>query len=377
MAAIPTRNFATLVGNFAAGVQGRAAALVDFSVGAVLRAVAEASADLTLWLQSVIVYVLTLTRATTSESVDLDSWYADWGFTRLPAKAATGVVIFSRFSADDLAVVPVGAEVATADGTRIYTVYADPSFTTYSADLGGYVLAAGTLNADIPVQATMPAGEMKASGWNVVSGQINTARSTVEGLDTVVNPSPLTNGLDAEKDTDYRARFALYIAGLSKGTEAAIRSAVAGVQQGLQAALVEKPGYVTVIVDDGSGAPSEALVASVRDAIGTVRAGGVQVSTIAVTRFVATVQMSVAIDPAYDNTAAIAIAGRVSTALGAYIDGLGIGKPLRFTILEHVAYGIPGVVNVTDIRLNGSTSDLIATPYQTIKAGRLLIGPIR
>lgn len=375
MALIPVRNFATLVANFAAGAQGRAAALVDFSVGAVLRAVAEATADLALWLQSLIVYVLTLTRAATSEGADLDSWYADWGFTRLPAKAATGIVTFSRFSADSQAVVPVGAQVSTADGSLIYTAYADPAFASYSAALGGYVLAPGTLATDVPVQAALPTGAANASAWNVVSGQINTIRSTALGIDTVVNPSPFTTGVDAEQDEDFRARFPLYIEGLRQGTTAAIRSAAAGVQQGLQVGVTEIPGYVTVTVDDGSGAPSSALVAAVRDAVGTVRAGGVQVAVLPVTRLGATVAMSVAVDPAYLD--ANAVAGRVSTALGAYIDAIGIGKPLRYTILEHIAYGIPGVVNVTDVRLNGSTADLIPLPSQVVKAGRLLIGPTR
>jgi hypothetical protein len=48
---LPLQNFSTLVSNAAAAVQGAAAQLLDLSVGSALRAVLEASASVSLWLQ--------------------------------------------------------------------------------------------------------------------------------------------------------------------------------------------------------------------------------------------------------------------------------------------------------------------------------------
>ncbi|HHW4679686.1 MAG TPA: baseplate J/gp47 family protein [Xylella sp.] len=50
---------------------------------------------------------------------------ADYGLTRLPASAASGVVTFSHFTPTHQAVLPVGALVQTADGTQQYAVTVD------------------------------------------------------------------------------------------------------------------------------------------------------------------------------------------------------------------------------------------------------------
>jgi hypothetical protein len=73
MASLQTYTFTELVSNIATAVQGSASALLDFTVGSVLRAIAEATAAVVLWLQAIILQVLTLTRASTSVGSDLDS----------------------------------------------------------------------------------------------------------------------------------------------------------------------------------------------------------------------------------------------------------------------------------------------------------------
>ena len=87
---LPLQNFATLVQNMAAGVQGTSQTLVDLTVGSVLRAVLEASASIGLWLQWLILQVLSMTRAATSNGADLDSWVGDFALVRLPGVPANG-----------------------------------------------------------------------------------------------------------------------------------------------------------------------------------------------------------------------------------------------------------------------------------------------
>ena len=70
---LPLQTFTTLVQNMAAGVQGSAAQLIDLSVGSVLRALLEACASVALWMQWLILQVLSMTRAATSSGADLDS----------------------------------------------------------------------------------------------------------------------------------------------------------------------------------------------------------------------------------------------------------------------------------------------------------------
>ena len=92
------QNFTTLVQYMAAAVEASAAQLLDLTVGSTLRAVLEANASVALWMQWLILLVLRTTRAATSNGADLDSWMADFSLSRLPAVAATGTVIFSRFT---------------------------------------------------------------------------------------------------------------------------------------------------------------------------------------------------------------------------------------------------------------------------------------
>src|ERR1019366_8376541 len=98
MASLSTRNFTDIVRGTVAAIQAGSTQLLNLTVGSVLRAIVEANAGVILWLQGRVTYVLTLTRFNTSKGVDADSWAADFGFTREPAKPATGQVTFGRFT---------------------------------------------------------------------------------------------------------------------------------------------------------------------------------------------------------------------------------------------------------------------------------------
>ncbi|MEJ0047591.1 MAG: hypothetical protein WDN04_16785 [Rhodospirillales bacterium] len=84
---LPVQTFTGLMQQMAAAVQGGATQLIDLTVGAVLRALLEAAASVALWLQWLIVQVLSATRAATSAGPDLDSWMADFHCSACPAPA--------------------------------------------------------------------------------------------------------------------------------------------------------------------------------------------------------------------------------------------------------------------------------------------------
>src|SRR5579884_463958 len=83
----------------AQAVASAAGIALDASIGSLTLAFGQAVQGAFLWLQSFAIQILALTRASTSFGTDLDSWMADWFFTRLPAVAATGNATFSRFTA--------------------------------------------------------------------------------------------------------------------------------------------------------------------------------------------------------------------------------------------------------------------------------------
>ncbi len=373
MAQLPTKPFTQIVSDYAAACQGACATLIDFSVGSVLRAVAEAAAGVVLWLQAMVLQVLTLTRASTSAGADLDTWLADFGFARLPAASATGLVTFSRFTPAQAALIPAGATVRTSDNAQTFTVTASPSNPAWNALLNGYTLPAGTTSLSVPVAALAP-----GSAGNAQANTITVITTAIPGVDTVTNPSAFTSGIDAEPDADARSRFVLFVASLSKATRAAVGAAVRGVQQGLQYTILENEdatgavsyGNFQVIVTDSTGSPPTSLLAAVQTAVEAVRPVGSRFGVFAPSVLPATVSMTITTAAGYSHAVVV---GAVGTALAQAINSLPLGATLPYTLLSAIAYSVDGVGNVTAVLLNGATADLAATPRQIVKAATVSV----
>ena len=373
MANLSTQAFSDIVSNTVTAIQAGSVKLLNLTVGSVLRAVVEANAGVILWLQGLITYVLTLTRFATSKGADADSWAADFGFTRLAAKSATGQVTFTRFTTTSQSIVPAGTVLQSADGTQTFTVNADPSNPAYNPALNGYVIAPTVATLTVTVTASTP-----GSGGNVLANTITSMGQGIPGVDTVTNASAYTNGLDAEPDTNFYARFVLFIAALSKGTLAAIQSAIAGVQQGLQDTVTENadyngdydPGFFFVVVSDGSGSPPDSLINAVGTAVENTRALGIRYAVFAPVDITANVSMTITSDAGYDHPTVV---GNVGNAITSFINALPLGAGLPFNQLSAVAFGIPGVANVSAILLNGATADIAGDPKNTLRAGTIAI----
>lgn len=381
MADFSTKTFTQLVQDQAAAIQARAAGLVDFSVGSLARAFAEAVASVVLWLQALILALLATTRASTSEGADLDSWMADFGaaelggaevIVRLPAQVATGQVTFSRRTASGQATVPVGSTIETADGGAQFVVVADVSFGTYNQDLAAYVLADTVASVAVPVQA-VTAG---AAG-NVAAGQANTITSAITGIDSVTNAAAFQNGYDAETDDEFRARFRTIIAGLRKATPPALAAAVTSLRRGATCRIVEfqnhdttaHVAYFYAIVDDGTGYPSSDLLTAAGLLLDATRAGGISFSTYAPS--VVTVDVAGVITLAATAIEADALAAAV-TAVTDFINTLPGGVGLaRSRVIQLILDATSEItkVPISTLTLNAATDDIVVTANQTLKAG--------
>lgn len=373
MAALNTQTFTQIDQAMVTAAQAASAAPLSLAIGSVLRAIIQAVAGVALWLQSLIVSVLTLTRAATSAASDLDSWMADFSFTRLAAIAATGQVTFARFTPAAPALIPAGTQVQTADGTQSFAVTADPANPAYSAAQNGFVLASGAGAVTCLVTALAP-----GSGGNVTAGTVTVLTQAIAGIDTVTNGANFTGGVNAESDAAFRARFALYLANLSKATKSAIGAAIQGVQAGLYYSLTEnqtyagtaQQGYFYVVVDDGSGRPPPSLLTAVANAIDAVRPVTSTFGVYAPAVVTANVGMTIVTPAGYAHAAA---ATAVAAALQTVINGLPVGTALPYNQLAAVAFGVPGVANAGAILLNGGTADLAVTAQQVVRAGTVTV----
>lgn len=367
-------DFTTIVQNQVAAIQGRAAGLVDLTIGSLLRAIVEANAGVVQWLQQLVVQLLVTVRASTATGSDLDSWMADYGFTRLAAVAATGDVTFARYTATNQAVIPVGTTVTTSDGTQQYLVVANTANSAYSATLAGYILAAGVSSITVPVQA-VTAG----SAGNATAGTISVISGGIQYVDTVSNAYAFTTGSDAETDAAFRSRFILWVASLSKSTKSAIGYAISSLQSGVNYSLTEntdingnsQPGYFYAVVDDGSGDPTETFLATVASAVEAVRPFSVTYGVFGPVKLAANVSMALTVSSGIDRSVAVQL---VQTALNTYLSELTLGETLPYTQLAAIAYGASDyITNVSSIKLNNDVLDLTPTPRQVIRPGTITV----
>lgn len=368
------KSFSDLVTQQVTAIQAKASQLVDVSIGSILRSIVESNGGVILWLQQLIVNLLVVTRASTCSGADLDTWLADFSFSREAATYAKGNAIFSRFTATNAALIPVGGQIQTQDGTQTYSVIADTGNAAYDVTQSGYVVAAGTASVTVPVQANTAgaAGNASANTVNIIVGSIS-------GIDTVTNTNAFANGADAESDDAVRTRFQLWVASLSKSTLSAIQYAIASVQQGVSYEVVENEnyagntqyGYFYAVVDDGSGNPTSQFLDTVYSAIDAVRGLTITFNVFGPVVITANISMTITTASTVTHSDIVAL---VDTAVTDYLASLTLGQSLPVSKLAALAYGAsPYVTNVTNIQINSSSADLSATAKQVIRAGIVTI----
>lgn len=368
------KGFPQLVQDMGAALQSSASTLVDVSVGSVVRAIFEANASVVLWLQWLVLQVLQTTRASTSQGLDLDSWMLDFGQTRLPSVPSAGTVTFSRFAVTLPAHIPIGTVVKTADGSLNFMVTEDQSLSIWQSSTSGYVFPSGVSSADLPVVCT--AG---GAAGNVLAGTITVIAASVPGVDQVTNTSPLLNGTDAESDVAFRARFQNYLASLSRATLTAVLHAIANVRQGLYVAIAENTaanganqvGSFLVIVDDGTGFPPSDLLSTVASAVDSVRPIGTTFTVMPPQVHTVNVSLTATLTSPLESAACVS---RIVSAINLYLNSLPIGRGASVTRVAQNGYlAGSGVENISEIRLNGGSSDILPPSLAVIKAGQVVV----
>jgi uncharacterized phage protein gp47/JayE len=368
MANLNTLTFAQVVQQIAAAAQAQSP--LPFNLGSPELALAEADAGVVMWLQSMIVEVLTETRASTSQGADLDSWMADFGIvTRKPAIAATGNVTFSRYTATAQAVIPVGTLLQTTDGAQQFTVIMDTTQSAWNSTLNSYVIPSGTASANATVQAVTPGAE-----GNVNANTITTIARALSGVDTVTNSQPFTNGQNAESDAALLQRFQLTLAGLRDGIKASAAAAIEALQLGVQFSIVENQtldgqtqnGFFYVIISPYNTTTLQAVYS----AVDSVRPLSVNFAVYAATQLAANISVTVTAAAGYTHAQ---VAPAVQTAMQDFIAQTALGSGLNYSQLYAIIWGVPGVADATELLLNGGTADIAGNVQTVIVPGAITV----
>ena len=363
---IPVRTFTDLVRDMSAAILASASGLIDMSVGSILRAIIEANAAVVQWAQWLVLLALQTTRAATSSGSDLDTWMADFSLTRLPAEVASGVATFSRYATTMPASVPSGTVVKTIDGSVAFSVVTDQGNPAWNPTTAAYAMAIGITSLDLPIVATVP-----GSSGNLSSGTIGLLASPVPGIDTVTNNAPTSGGTDAETYDAFRSRFSIYFNSRSRATADAIGYAISQVNPDLSYLLQEnvgadgttRVGNISITVNDGTGTLSSNLLNALSTSLNTVRPIGTSFSIVPPEVLSVQIAMIVTYPP---EVASQTVQSAIASAVEDYISQIPIGGSISVTRLGQVSYNAaPEILNISDITLNGQTSDLIA-PATTI-----------
>jgi uncharacterized phage protein gp47/JayE len=366
---VETQTYDELVSNQITAIQAQNGQ-IQFPVGSVELAIVQANAGLGLWMQAIVLQLLAQTRAASCVGTQLDSFFNQFNFYRNLANTSSGQVIFSRNTSTNQALVPVGSLVQTQAPSIQFSVYADDTNSNYNPTLMAYVLAPTISSISIPVVCTKT-----GIIGNVNAGAIIQIASPIVGIDAVNNPSPLTNGYAQESDSSYLSRFVPYINSLSLGTILALETAITnGTPQIFYNILPNKnisdlsdPGFVTIIIDDGSGSPPTSLINLISQKIGATIAAGITYGVYPVSVLTANFTFTLTLDSSYIQSDIITL---IQNNIGIYISSLEIGQTVVITKIYQIIYNSSAaVLDVTGLLINGISSDLVPTISQRAYVG--------
>lgn len=368
---LPTQSFSDIVNAQAAAMQANSNAILNFDPGSVLLALIESNAGNSIWLQALATSLLAVTRLSTSSGTDVDTFIADFGFSRFQGNASSGNVTFSRFTTTAQGIIPIGTTIAVSSNNLVFTVTLDATNPDYNASLNAYVIPISTASITVPCACSVT-----GSVGNVIIGAINTilAPNTTPGIDTVTNGAAFTNGLDPWSDTQTKQEFLLYIQSLSRATLQAIQYAVTTVTVGSEEVvrynIVENVnesgspqlGYFYVVIDNGTGSTvSSALLNAVSANVELYRGLTIQYNVDAATFIATTIDVSVNLvsNPTETNTVIIA---NIVSALQAYAASIPFNQPFLYSKIGEIVYlADPNVLSIPSANaptLNGSNTDI-------------------
>jgi hypothetical protein len=366
---IETKTYDELVANQITAIQAENGE-IQFPAGSVELALVQAVAGLGLWMQAIVLQLLAQTRAGSCVNDQLDTFFNQFGFYRNLANPSSGQVIFSRNTPTNQALVKVGDLVQTQSPSVQFAVYADPSNVNFNESLNSYVLASTISAISIPVRCTQT-----GIVGNVNAGSIIQIASPIVGIDSVNNPSPFINGYVKESDDSYRARFIPYINSLSLGTILALETAVTNGTPIVRYNILPnknilnspEPGFVTIVIDDGSGSPPPSLLSSISEKIESTIAVGINYGVYPVSVLNADFSFTLSIDASYIQSDIIEL---IKDSIGIYIASLEIGQTVVITKIYQIIYNSSyAVLDVTGLSINGFSTDLVPTISQRAYVG--------
>lgn len=139
--------------------------------------------------------------------IALDEFLSLFGFTRIPARRATGTILFKRGTA-------APKNYSIARGTQVYVPAKNGVPAIYFQTTETVILQTGQYSVLAPIEATLG-----GSIGNTAAGNIVSVATVIEGVTAVENTQATTGGVDGESDEDFKTRWRTTVFRNISGTE--------------------------------------------------------------------------------------------------------------------------------------------------------------
>lgn len=364
MAEFNIREFETMVDETLQRIVGADIGITNVYVGSVIRTIIEAimaEVDIQNYSIDQIYKAMNIDTAT---GEDLDAIVAILGVTRRSATYAEGTVVLGR---SDPYESDIAIEYAQMISTRQNTNGDIIEFMITDEDLK---LPAGQLEVTANIRAIEP------GSIYLPTNTITVINTSIIGIEYVTNKVELVGGTNTETDDELRYRAKQALAGLGKGTNAALRSAIIsipGVVDAVPMDLSRGVGTSDIVVVTNDIPPSTALMNEISDVVRITKAAGIDVGIVYPTISTQNIVITVV------NTLGTAISSddidKAGTAVLTYCNNLSIGDILIISQLERA---INNAINNSDIDVTVKTpsSNITPTSTQVIRSGTITINGV-
>lgn len=332
-------------------------AVTNYHTGGVFRLFIETVAAFIFHIYTALNNMLPNIFTQTASGSWLDSHAEQLGLSRIPAKTAEGLVIFSRNDTTGNITIAKDKVVATktdAQG-RVFRYRVKETF----------ILEDGSENISVPVTA-----ENAGSAYNVLANQITEIVTPIAGIDSVNNNSDWLTviGLDTESDESLRARCLAKWEGLSGANASAYVAwarQVPGVENVLPISTARGLGTVDVVITGtGNIRPSETIIAEAQKIVDANKPIGTDVQVKA--------PREILINPVVNVTAesdAFVDAEEVKGQIAHFFQNIPIGKDFEPSELIAVVFQAKNIKAVAVV----SPGAVKITPTQIARMGTLSV----
>lgn len=356
------REFETMVDETLQRIVDSNTGITNIMPGSVIRTIVEsllAEVDIQNYTIGQIYNAMNIDTATGS---DLDAIVSLLGVVRKQATHAEGTVVFGRSDAYDTDIAIQYAQIiSTKRDSNNNNIY---EFIVIDEDAK---LKAGDLRTTVNVRAAEPGSIF------LPINTITVMNTPIIGIEYVTNITQFNGGTDEETDDELRDRAKQALAGLGRGTNTALRSAlleIAGIIDAIVMDMNRGVGTADIVVITSEIPPPASLMDEIDYAISITKSAGIDIGIIypTIKKQNITVQIT-------DITGAILPKDNIDKAVNAiinYCNNLSVGDILIISQLERAIGNAIDNVDI-DVVVQVPVANVVPSSTEVIRCGIITI----